>query len=96
MKMVDFFRGKPESFLMNIFNWVLNTPLFWFSIVGKTIQEQYYINKWDKVFKNGRNKICGRQPLKKFELIWSAEADLTTSNFLRSIGPFSNTLFQML
>ena len=22
-------------------------------------------NKWDKVFKNGPNKICGRQPLKK-------------------------------
>ena len=24
---------------------------------------------WDKVFKNGSSKICGRQPLKKFEVI---------------------------
>ena len=22
---------------------------------------------WDKVFKNGSSKICGRKPLKKFE-----------------------------
>ena len=27
---------------------------------------------WAKVFKNGLNKICGRQPFKKFEVIWSA------------------------
>ena len=27
---------------------------------------------WGKVFKNGPSKICGRQPLKKFEVIWSA------------------------
>ena len=25
---------------------------------------------WDKVFKNGLNKICGRQPLKNNEGIW--------------------------
>ena len=23
-------------------------------------------SKWDKVFKNGASKICGRQPLKNF------------------------------
>ena len=27
---------------------------------------------WDKVFKSEPSKICGRQPLKKFEGIWSA------------------------
>ena len=27
---------------------------------------------WVKVFKNGPRKICGRQPLKNFEVIWSA------------------------
>ena len=27
---------------------------------------------WDKVFKNGPSKICGRQTLKKIERIWSA------------------------
>ena len=26
-------------------------------------------NKWDKVFKNGRNEICGRQPLKNLKLL---------------------------
>ena len=29
-------------------------------------------NVWDKVFKNGPSKLCGRQPLKKIEVIWSA------------------------
>ena len=53
---------------------------------------------WGKVFKNGPSKICGRQPLKKFEVIWSAEADHITSNFLKGcllqilLGPFLNTL----
>ena len=27
--------------------------------------------KWDKVFKNGPSKICGRQPLKNFTLVHS-------------------------
>ena len=26
---------------------------------------------WIKVLKNGPSKICARQPLKKFEVIWS-------------------------
>ena len=26
-------------------------------------------NKWDKVFKNGPNEICGRQPLKNLKLL---------------------------
>ena len=29
-------------------------------------------NIWDKVFKKGTSKICGRQTLKKFEGAWSA------------------------
>ena len=28
-----------------------------------------YMISWDKVFKNGPSKICGRQPLKNFT--WS-------------------------
>ena len=31
---------------------------------------------WVKVFKNGPSKICGKQPLKKFEVIWSAKVFL--------------------
>ena len=26
---------------------------------------------WEKVFKNGLSKVCGRQPLKKFYLVHS-------------------------
>ena len=26
---------------------------------------------WDKVLKNGPNKICGRYPFIKFEKVWS-------------------------
>ena len=42
-----------------------------------TLHKVDYI--WDKAFKNGPCKICGRQPLKKFEEIWSA------SNFLKAV-----------
>ena len=38
---------------------------------------------WDKVFKNGLSKICGRQPLKNLK-----EYDL--------LGPFLNTLSHMI
>ena len=30
----------------------------------KFITKTKKYHKWDKVFKNGANKICGRQPLK--------------------------------
>ena len=37
-------------------------------------------NTWDKVFKNGTSKICGRQPLKNLKgygllkfLLWTAQ-----------------------
>ena len=32
---------------------------------------RFAIDKWDKIFKNGPSKICGRQPL-KCERVWSA------------------------
>ena len=34
---------------------------------------------WDKVFKSGLSKFCGRQSLKNFEGIWSA------LNFLKAV-----------
>ena len=38
-------------------------------------------NKWDKVFKNGPSKVCGRQPLKNLKGYGLLEADHTPSNF---------------
>ena len=43
-------------------------------------------NKWDKVFKNGQSKVCGRQPLK----------DLKGCLPEISLGPFLNTLSQII
>ena len=31
-----------------------------------------FLHKWFRVFNNGPSKICGRQPSKKFEGIWTA------------------------
>ena len=42
---------------------------------------------WDKVFKNGPSKICGRQPLKMY-----AFKDCPPQILL---GPFLNTLFHL-
>ena len=41
---------------------------------------------WDKVFKNGPSKICGRQPLKYLKWYGLLEADHTPSNFLKAVS----------
>ena len=40
---------------------------------------------WDKVFKNGPSKICGRQPLKDLKGHGMLEAEHTPSNFLTAV-----------
>ena len=61
-------------------NWVYLSMISLSQLVNKKINKNmapgYIIQLlWiilAKVFKNGPSKICGRQPLKNFELIWSA------------------------
>ena len=51
---------------------------------------------WDKVFKNRSSKICGRQPLKKFEVIlWSAWANNVISNFLKAVFHKFNLFYSL-
>ena len=45
----------------------------------------YYSDKWDKVFKNGPNKNCGRQSLKNLKRYGLTKADHTPSNFLKAV-----------
>ena len=40
---------------------------------------------WDKVFKNGTSKICGRQLLKNLKRYDLPKADHTPSNFLKAV-----------
>ena len=42
-------------------------------------------NYWDKVFKNGPGKICGRQPLKNLKWHDLIKADHTPPNFLKAV-----------
>ena len=41
---------------------------------------------WDKVFKNGPSKICGRQPLNNLKGYGLPKADYTPSNFLKAVS----------
>ena len=41
--------------------------------------------RWDKLFKNGPSKICGRQPLKNLKGFNLSKADHTPSNFLKVV-----------
>ena len=41
-------------------------------------------NTWNKVFKNGSSKICGRQPLKNLKVYGLLKADHTPSNLLKA------------
>ena len=55
-------------------------------------------NIWDKLFKDGQSKICGRQPLKNFEGVWSALGIPYPFKFFKGclpqilLGPFLNPL----
>ena len=58
-----------------------------------------YIHKWDKVFKNGPSKICGRQPLENLK--WYGLLRPHHSKFFKGclpkilLGPFLNILSQL-
>ena len=56
--------GKVTRFLMFFFKQVYCLNSWWSNV------SRCWNYTWDKVFKNGPSKICGRQP--KFEVIWSA------------------------
>ena len=43
------------------------------------------IDIWDKVFKNGTSKICGREPLKNLMGYGLPKADHTPSDFLKAV-----------
>ena len=42
-------------------------------------------NKWNKVFKNGPSKICGKQSLKNLKGYGLLKADHTPSNILKAV-----------
>ena len=52
--------------------------------------------KWDKAFKNGPSKICGRQPLKHLKRYGLLFKYFKTCLPQTSLGPFLNTLSHML
>ena len=53
------------------------STLFSINLVRRTI--------WDKVFKSGPRKTCGRQPLKNLKGYGLVQADHTPSNFLKAV-----------
>ena len=79
----------------------------WHMISQKYSNSDFYCQRtlfftkfiWDKVFKNGTSKICGRQPLKNLKGCISRPYSF---KFFKGClwhilpGPFLNTLFQIL
>ena len=50
------------------FNFSIFTEILIISIYFGVVLPSYLLkNLWDKVFKNGPSKICGRQPLKNLK-----------------------------
>ena len=50
--------------LMDDFKWTFLILKKLVLVLGMTYLPDDLLNKWDKVFKNGPSKICGRQVLK--------------------------------
>ena len=49
------------------FCWTFNIDIIQFTELYVSVIPTWR-KKWDKLFKNGPSKICGRQPLKKFKV----------------------------
>ena len=62
----------------------LHTLSYTHTIVEKRCTLEGLTNTWNKVFKNGPNKICGKQPLKNLKGIWSTFMPLQTFSRLSS------------
>ena len=80
----------------------LSSTVIWFTahiLWGLYLSE--FNNNWDKVFKNGPSKICGRPPLKNLMRYGLPKADHTTFKFFKGclpqilLGPFMNTSSQL-
>ena len=90
---VDFEKFLRKLFLKEHLSWLL-LPYMWslarsFQKYSKHFLENVWtaefadamIIRWDKVFKNGPSKICGRQHLKNLKGYGLLRADYTPSNF---------------
>ena len=91
--------GNKEESTQLVFSPKKNSPIFRFSQTMFPIKKQELLERisnflcdssgildsfrWGKVLKNGRSKICGRQPLKKLKW-YGLPADHITSNFLKT------------
>ena len=65
-------------------NPLINANVFKILLMTKPISGSSFMTKWDKVFKNGPSKICGRQPLKNMKgcgLLLSCLLRLSSTNF---------------
>ena len=60
-------KGSFRYWLCSEWTWWLETSC-WFTSVSVLYENHI----WDKVFKNGPSKICGRQPWKNLKGVWSA------------------------
>ena len=70
---------KQRRMILLIFNFPRNFSTDCQYFVGIL----YLFNIWDKVFKNGSSKICGRQPLKVLRGygLWSAQQTISPQIF---------------
>ena len=65
----------------------------WTNLAKKNILDVWQGSKWDKVFKNGPSKICGRQPSKNLKGYGLQIFKGCLPQIL--LGPFLNTLTQI-
>ena len=58
-------KSLPEIYKEHKYNQLLTVDVFQEAVSWK--ENAKSIGRWDKVFKNGPSKICGRQPLKNLK-----------------------------
>ena len=88
-------RGCDQKFCFIFFHVPSSTPEDWLKKIlwFLAFRAKQWRNIWNKVFRNGRSKICGRQPLKNLKwygpYLFKFFKGCLTQVLL---GPFWNTL----
>ena len=87
------YRRKDLSNINDQKTWNLYQVTLWAYRISKCI---IFTSRWDKVFKGGPNKFCGRQPLKHLKgYIWSAFKFFKGCLPQNLLSPLLNTLSQI-
>ena len=82
---ISFHIDKVFCEVRDLFAWRKRSMFWKYMFMFNAVTQTWKTRKWDKLFKNGPSKICGRQPLKKLNEYGLLLADRNPWLFLKAV-----------